>query len=202
MRTVRVKGIRGLTRRLRKDMRSLERRLKNAVRTTASKGVRVVRSKQPVGFAELADSTHSEPRTTGAAIVVDAPHAAAVNNGSRPHWPPLEPIIRWVRLRGMQGLQGAAKLSRIKGVTTRQHARTVASMLAEQERGPRVRGRGSYSDTNAPERVAYAIAAKIAQSGTAPSFFIERSMPEILDLLDEQIKKALDRFDSTGDESD
>src|SRR5678809_1100539 len=111
MRTVRVKGIRGLTRRLRKDMRSLERRLKNAVRTTASKGVRVVRSKQPVGFAELADSTHSEPRTTGAAIVVDAPHAAAVNNGSRPHWPPLEPIIRWVRLRGMQGLQGAAKLS-------------------------------------------------------------------------------------------
>lgn len=130
-----------------------------------------------MAHGELRESVHVE----GARIVVDAPHAAAVNNGSRPHMPPLAPLIEWVKLRGMQGLGTDRQLKNSPGNTTASAARGVAGMLAKH-------ARGGSSDIDAPRKVAMAIAMAIAKRGTKPHHFIERAMPEIRAILKEEIE--------------
>lgn len=81
-----------------KHQKARTRRLKKALRETAKDGVPIVKDKVPEAFGELRDSAHRE----GTSIVVDAPHAAASNNGSRPHRPPVEPLIAYMELRGAE----------------------------------------------------------------------------------------------------
>jgi hypothetical protein len=46
----------------------------------------------------LKSSVHVEALPNGSPrIVIDAPHAAQVELGSRPHTPPLAPLVEWVR---------------------------------------------------------------------------------------------------------
>lgn len=89
---------------IRADMTSRDRRMHTAVRKTARQTRNWVARNMPRAFGELADSLDVQDSATGSAIIADAPHAAAVENGSRPHRPPLDPLIAWVRLRGLQGL--------------------------------------------------------------------------------------------------
>ena len=37
----------------------------------------------------------------GAEVVVDAPHAPFLEEGTRPFWPPLEPLVAWVIRKGL-----------------------------------------------------------------------------------------------------
>lgn len=62
----------------------------------------------PHASGGLADSLHVlfTPRT--ARIISDAPHFLAVDVGSRPHMPPIEPLIAWCQLRGFADPKGAA----------------------------------------------------------------------------------------------
>ena len=157
---------------LKSDVKTFEQRVGNAARRAASKGVAHVKRNIPVAHGELRESVHAE----GATVVVDAPHAAAVNNGSRPHMPPLAPLIAWVKLRGMQGLGTDRQLKNSPGNTTASAARGVAGMLAKH-------ARGGSSDIDAPRKVAMAIAMAIAKRGTKPHHFIEKAMPELRALL-------------------
>lgn len=89
-----------------KDAKARDRRVRRTVRMVAAR-VRdqVARKYVPIAFRELIDSLHVLDAQNGTAFVIaDAPHSEAVENGSRPHTPPLEPLVRWVQLRGMQGL--------------------------------------------------------------------------------------------------
>ena len=52
--------------------------------------------RQSVGFAML-------PR--GGKLHVDAPHAAPMEHGTRPFWPPLDPLIQWVMDKGFADLE-------------------------------------------------------------------------------------------------
>jgi len=72
------------------------------LRSAAMRGVGVVVEEidkaEPypaVNTGKLRQSVRAEPTPIGAAIVVDAPHAAPINNGTRPFFPPLEPLIEW-----------------------------------------------------------------------------------------------------------
>lgn len=206
MSDVRVKGFKALERALVADSKARELRVRRAIRRTAQRGAAIVRRAAPVAFSELRDSVHAD----GSKIIVDAPHAAAVEDGSRPHWPPLEPLIRWVKLRGMQGLASPKSLARLSGSTTAGHAQSVAAQLRAMQRpgyglteargGRRmvVEG-GAQLDLDAPKRIAMAIAAKIAKSGTKPQHFVANSMPAIYRILDEEITAAMpDRWRGRG----
>lgn len=48
-----------------------------------------------VNTGSLRQSARAENTELGAALVVDAPHAAPINNGTRPFYPPLEPLVTW-----------------------------------------------------------------------------------------------------------
>jgi hypothetical protein len=163
----------GLRRALTKDMKTLEKRTVEAVHRTAHLGSRVVRKNVPVAFRELFDSIEYAPRPKGAVIEATAPHAAAVEVGSRPHRPPIAPILAWVKLRGMQGVHG--------GPEADGHPQRVAASI-------RMHGTPTSTPVDAPMRVAWAIARAIEINGTKPTWFARRSLPEIHELLDNQIK--------------
>jgi hypothetical protein len=199
---VRVDSFKELERELRKDLRKKRRRVAGAVRKTARMGATYVRRNLPVAFGELRNSIEAKDATArakGAAakIVADAPHAAPVETGSRPHWPPLAPLIAWVKLRGMQGLtgrKGKGPSKRLPGTTTRGHAQSIAGQLRGMESG------GSL-DVNAPERVARAIQAGIAKKGTKPHWYMRNAVPEVRKILHQNMEKAIhgDGGEEAGD---
>lgn len=61
-----------------------------------------------VDTGELRNSVQYVQRPDGAAVTVDAPHAAAIENGTRPFTPPLQPLIDWVRRKGIGRMEGPA----------------------------------------------------------------------------------------------
>jgi hypothetical protein len=154
----------------RKRMRNIER----AIARTARKGAKIIRGNVPKAFGELADSVEAKAKR----IEVDAPHAAPVETGSRPHTPPLEPLIRWVKLRGMQGIdsRGRVKSNRTRyGVIknpNREQSRRVATELKSRERG------GALG-VDAPKQVALAIQRAISIGGTKPHWYTRGSLSAI-----------------------
>ncbi|MGH7297621.1 MAG: hypothetical protein ACRELB_21970, partial [Polyangiaceae bacterium] len=135
MKTYDVRTLAGLAALFARHQREREQRLRGAARAAALAGVSVVKRRVPVAHGELREAVHAEDRSHGAAIVVDAPHAAPVETGSRPHMPPLAPLVAWVKLRGAQGLLSPRQIGRLPGPTTASHARSVASALGAMEKG-------------------------------------------------------------------
>lgn len=183
------KSLEELRRALKKDLEARERATKKAVRRAAVRGAALMRRNVPVAFSELRDSIH----VVGYRIVADAPHAAAVNDGSRPHMPPIAPIVKWVRLRGAQGLANESSLKRLTGTTTHAAARGVAGLLRQHEFegfGKQL-GNDGASPSDAPTRVAWAIAMAIAKRGTKPHHYLEKTAPHIYAILDEEMAVAM-----------
>lgn len=166
---------------LKRHQRQREQRIHAATKRAASRGRAFVKRNVPVAFGEIRESVHAE----GTAIIVDAPHAAAVNNGSRPHWAPLAPLIAWVKLRGMQGLLSERQQGRLPGTTTKETAKGIAAMLRDHEVA------GQYTPVDAAEKVARAIQRAIAARGTKPHHFIEKTLPELRSLLGDELRAAL-----------
>ena len=156
---------------------------KRAARKAAIANGSVLKRRIPVAHGELRESV----RVEGDQIIVDAPHAAAVNYGSRPHTPPLEPLVAWVKLRGMQGLLTERQQGRLPGTTTKDAAIGVATMLRAHE----VRGPFGYSPTDAAVEVARMIQRAIAKKGTKAHHFVEAAMPDMRRILLEELKAAL-----------
>jgi hypothetical protein len=55
----------------------------------------------PQDTGELTRSAHSELSDRGGFVIVDAPHASHMEYGTRPHFPPLQPIKDWVLRKGI-----------------------------------------------------------------------------------------------------
>lgn len=114
-----------------------------------------------------------------------APHLLPVDRGSRPHWPPLEPLIRWVKLRGMQGHAGSA-MSWKKGERRQKaHARDISKMfnvLANIRSGAGIFAKASrdadpeHNSVDDPEVIARMIQKAIGIGGTKPQPFTRKSM--------------------------
>jgi hypothetical protein len=180
MSTFSVNSFGALARLFAKHQKERQQKVERAARKAASKGVSIVKRKIPVAFGELRESAHRE----GTSVVVDAPHAAPVEVGSRPHMPPLEPILRWVKLRGAQGLLSARQQQRLPGTTTASHALSVAIALKAQEKDGAL-------DVNAPLRIARAIQHAIAKHGTKPHWYARSALPLIRAALDAIVREEL-----------
>lgn len=55
----------------------------------------------PVDRGVFRASFKAERAPDGATLFSDAPHAAFVEYGCRPHWAPLAPLLAWVKRRGL-----------------------------------------------------------------------------------------------------
>src|SRR5262245_56804731 len=85
---------------MRQHNRDRVRRLKAAQLEIAMQGAAIIARNAPKAFHELERSVSAEPTATGARIRIDAPYTQFVEAGTRPHWPPLAPLIRWAQLKG------------------------------------------------------------------------------------------------------
>jgi len=86
------------------DMKALTNRLDGALDRGAQRAADQARERAPSASGFLRESIHA----VGLRVVVDAPYAIYVEQGARPHWPPIEPLIAWVRLRGFVGMGSSA----------------------------------------------------------------------------------------------
>lgn len=80
-----------------------------------------------VATGELAGSVRSFPLDDGAIVRVTAPHAPFMEEGTRPHYPPIQPLRDWVVTKGFA--QDEASVERI--------ARAVALKIARDGIAPR-----------------------------------------------------------------
>jgi len=173
-----------------KHQKAREKRVRAAVVRAARHGRRYIISfTLPIAFRTLEKSLRVIDHGNGnVELRADAPHAAAVETGSRPHWPPLAPLIAWVKLRGAQGISkrgGGSKGRAARGTTTRMQSKSIASALHAMESGGAL-------DADAPEQVARAIQLAIARHGTKPHWYMRSAEPEIRANLDVQIRLALE----------
>lgn len=188
MPTFKVGSLKELALLLPKHQKERQARLTKALRATARRGVGVVKKNVPVAFGELREATEARGLSNGGAqIATEAPHAGAIELGSRPHWVPLDALVKWVQLRGMQGLASTRQLARLPGTSTFRNARHVA----EQIRNRMLADGSDAVASDAPMQVARAIQLSIAKHGTKPHWYMRESQAEVFKILDEEIQKAL-----------
>ena len=162
---------------LAEDMKTLRERVVTATNKTATIGKGIAKAKAPQAHGDLADSIDVMQTGDVATIRSWAPYSAAVEVGSRPHMPPLAPLVAWVKTRGMRGLA--------VDVPSAPDAWAKGAIAAA--------GDGRSTPVDAAERIAWAIAKKIATSGTEPSFWMRKTAEELTPLLDSLITSELSK---------
>lgn len=170
-----------------KRIAKLQKSINEAVEKTIDDAVPAIRTRAPKAFGDLSESVHKEPGK----VVVDAPHAGAVEKGSPPHQPDLEKLVAWVKLRGMQGLNRRFlrnPLSTKHGQTTRDQATKIKHLLRAQVQSG---AGGKFSPADAPTQVALAIAKGIEQHGTPPHFFVRDSIPVVAMQLAKHVRRSM-----------
>jgi hypothetical protein len=179
--TVHVRGLAGLKARIKADLDKKRRRIRSAVRRVAGAGVKVAEKNAPEAFGNLRLSGDLVDGSNGPVIRFSAPHAAALEVGSRPHTPPLAPLVAWVKLRGMQGLTAKGRLTRKKTV-----GRYIQGRIREESRKPR-----KATDLAAVMAVARSIQMAIARRGTKPTWYLRRALEEIRPMLAARVTEAV-----------
>ena len=162
-----VRSVAELERALSARMKKLERDAHAGIARAARRGVAVVRKRVPKAFGEVADSVHAD----GERIVIDAPHAAPVETGSRPHMPPLAPLIAYVRLKAITP-RGRVRRRTVLGGMVREHTKQ------------------GTSREDAVVLVAKAIQRKIAKEGTKPNWYALNSLEELHEVLGTELEKV------------
>ncbi len=184
MATYEVSSFKELGTLLTKHAIAREKRIVKAVRAASRDAVSDIKQNVPVAFGELRESVHRHDTVSGAEVIVDAPYAAAVEFGSRPHTVPLDALVKWVKLRASQGLLTVHQQSRLSGSSTAIHARTVSAKLKGMESS------GSL-DVNAPIALARAIQLAIQKHGTKTHHSVQKSIPGIMKRIDILVHEAV-----------
>ena len=68
---------------------------------TAKRALVRLKERAPRALGSLADSLELVLTEKTARIISDAPHFRAVDDGSRPHFPPIAPLLEWCALKGL-----------------------------------------------------------------------------------------------------
>lgn len=174
-------GFPDFAKRIRIDMADREKRVGQAV-LKAAWATRAYIADQKIAVAFGVAREHLGVKNLGNGVVEitsTARHAAALETGSGPHMPPVDPIEAWVKLRGAQALEGTSGDWRKAPA-----ARVGASLKAEEDES------GSIS-LDAPRRIAFAIAKAIAIRGTRAQPYLKPSLPELYYQLDHFVGQAM-----------
>lgn len=86
------------------------------LRAGAKAGVDVVREEidatsphPPIATGGMRDSVTYAPTATGVQLYVDSPHAIYMEAGTRPHFPPIAPLVEWVKVKGLASTEAEAR---------------------------------------------------------------------------------------------
>lgn len=167
-----------------RDMNRLESGMDRARMRAARKTAAYVRAHVPVAFGELRDAVREE----GSKVICDAPHAIDVELGSRPHWVPLEPLIKWVQLRGFQSLVATKSRERLPGTTTLKHANAIGKRLESARDG------AAFSAPDSVVQIAKGIQFGISKHGTKPHFFMRNAVPQAREFLSVEISAVFTKL--------
>lgn len=156
-----------------------------ASRETARQAERIVVIASPVdqGFFKEAWSVHNIVK--GAELRNDAPHAAIVEEGSRPHMPPREPIRQWL-IRNIENIG----LSRLE--------EGLSAPLVDNSGKPRKvkhnnDGEITASDNTVINQITFLICRGIAKKGTKPYHILKSRQMLFLQLLEKNIRISLSK---------
>lgn len=115
------------------------------IRSAAHRGVGIIVEEidkalpyPAVNTGGLRQSARAGNTAEGAFVEVDAPHAAPINNGTRPFYPPLAPLIAWaVRKFGVSEAEaqriarGVAKKIAAEGIAPRHFFEKAMARISE-----------------------------------------------------------------------
>lgn len=144
--------------------------MQKAATRAAMRAVGVLKTATPVDTG-LMKRSWSVKRGAKVQVVNDSPYALIIERGSRPHWPPWEPIVRWVARHMRVSLSGAdlSKYGAIGGA----------------KRGNRP------PEWNRVLAAAWGLCKKIAERGTAPTYFVKKKLPELRRMFAQEIVAVL-----------
>lgn len=148
--------------------RALVRGLRSGGRWLERTVVEEIRSARPypaVDTGVLRNSVTYRPEPKGASVSVDAPYAPMIEHGTRPFYPPLEPLVRWVQRKGF--------VPRTMGRGPGKYLRAV----------------------NAAIRIARAVQRKIAREGIAPRHFFSKAYVRAVPMIEAEVAWELSRLD-------
>lgn len=148
--------------RLKLDDQDRRARVVRALYKAALIGETIVAQKTPVDRGQARNAWAVTPTATGAELYNDAPHAGILELGSRPHRPPLRPILEWVVRKFGTGKNTGKK-----------------SFVEFSEVEPHLFG------------IAKAIVRKIEAEGTRPHYMVRDSLPKLAEITKKQVEKAL-----------
>lgn len=117
--------------------RARVQRVKGAMVEAAALGAEIVAGRVPVDQGQLKASVHATPSPPE--IIANAPHAAIIENGARPHWPPIAPLVEWIERHRID--LGIEDDSDVVGL-----AHAIAAKIAEEGAEPHWFMRGSLDD--------------------------------------------------------
>jgi hypothetical protein len=145
-----------------------------ANRRTAARTLPIVSIASPVDLGIYRNRWDVDNLPNGATLYNDAPYAAVIELGSRPHWPPLAPILAWA--------------SRKAGGITTGTGRPLAS-----RKGGRPASTSTHTAGENAEIYAFAMAVQrhIARYGTKPKFVLRNAIPRSKTILREESIRAM-----------
>jgi hypothetical protein len=150
---------------------------------TARQAERIVVNESPTDQGIFREAWRVVETLVGAELINDAPHAGIVEEGSRPHRPPSQPIREWI-IRNMARI----------GIA-RQEAGLTAPLTTKTGKPRAVRkdqtGNIIPEDEQVINQLTYLICSKIAREGTKPHFLLKNNQIVFLSLMEQNLVKRL-----------
>lgn len=161
---------------LRQTDHELQHRVIAGLRRGALRGIPVVVKDTPADRGQARAGWDVAFVRDGADLFNDAPHAGILEAGSRPHRPPILPILRWVVRKFGLNLEALA-----------------AGATRKSFRGTKRSFEGIGEVPASTVSFAWAIANKIAREGTAPHWMVRKNLKLLSRLAAEEVKRELSK---------
>lgn len=177
------------------------KRVHDALFEAAEAGAAVIARAAPKDLGELCRSIRAvRVSEAESQLRIEAPHAGMVELGSRPHTPPLKPLVAWVkrheRTLSAGRRSGDSKPPRRRSFRARirAHYRRVLRFFGGARptsgRSPVRRPRAQLTDPQI-EQIARAIQMKIAKEGTKPTHFVRQNLWHLRRIMTRMVIRAL-----------
>ncbi len=144
--------------------------MRGASKRAAWRSLPILKKATPVDTALSKRAWHVRAARKGHEVQNDSPYIGVLERGARPHWPPWEPIVRWVARQhkvSLSGLDVTSKYGRIIPLGRRKMT----------ERRKMV------------ERLAFGLCKRIATEVTPPKHFIRKVLPKLSKIYGAEVRR-------------
>lgn len=181
-------------------VRTTPRRYALAVKSGLQKGgklgVRLVKKEisalDVVATGELRNSVEFDKRAM--VLGVAAPHGAFMEVGTRPHMPPVKPLMEWVKIKMSPNRKKPPGSSGKEKKSSKPKAKKPAKGNVPKQKRPK---KAELTDKQALS-IAWAIALTIKKKGTKPRFYMKKALDTLRPRIPPLIKAAMVKSDKRG----